>query len=136
MPRSKKSLKLLFVCDPLSHFNPQRETTIFLMQEASRRGHEVYATTPLELGTLGKELFATSQKLKILGVGKNPWYKVLLRQRREVKSFDAVLLRKDPPFDATYLHHLQLLDLLSNRGYIMTHPRGILRAAEKIFPLH
>ena len=135
MPRRKKSLKILFVADPLANFNPRRETTLFLMKEAARRGHEVYATTPVELGTYGKEVYANCRKLKILGIGKTQWYKNLLEQRREIKSFDAILLRKDPPFDAEYLHHLQLLDLVSNQVYMMNHPRGILIASEKIEPL-
>jgi glutathione synthase len=87
------------------------------------------------MGTRGKELFALCQKLKILGPGKKPWHHVLLRQRRELKSFDAILLRKDPPFDANYLHHLLLLDLISKEVYMMNHPRGILLAGEKTLPL-
>ncbi len=135
MARRKKSLKLLFVADPPATFNPVRETTLLLMREASRRGHEIYATTPAELGAHGKEVFVRCRKLKVLDPRQRPWFKVLLAQNREVKGFDAVLLRKDPPFDMAYLNHLYLLDLVSSEVYMMNHPRGILMANEKLFPL-
>jgi len=131
----KKTLRLLFVADPLERFNPERETTLWIMREAQRRGYEIYATTPEALSAKTRDVYGTCLKLKILPPGKLPWYQILLSQRREVKSFDAVLLRKDPPFDRAYLHHLQLLDLISSEVYMMNHPRGILTMGEKFFPL-
>ncbi|HCU24257.1 MAG TPA: glutathione synthase [Deltaproteobacteria bacterium] len=135
MSRRRKSLKLLFVADPLSHFHPERETSLLMMHEAQRRGHEIFATTPAGLSARGRELKAVAQKLEILGIGKTPWYRVRGVKSRELRSFDAVMLRKDPPFDEEYLHHLYMLDLLSDDIYMMNHPRGILTANEKIFPL-
>ncbi|MCE9624848.1 MAG: glutathione synthase, partial [Deltaproteobacteria bacterium] len=135
MSRRRKSLKLLFVADPLANFHPARETTLFLMHEAQRRGHEIYATTPDRLSSRGHEPEAWAQKLKILGIGKPVWHRITDSRTRELKSFDAVLLRKDPPFDQNFLHHLYLLDLVSREVYMMNHPRGILEANEKLFPL-
>ncbi|MFO1464177.1 MAG: glutathione synthase [bacterium] len=135
MSRRRKSLKLLFVADPLAQFHPQRETSLVIMHEAQRRGHRVFATTPERLSSRGRAVEAAVQELKILGIGKTPWHRVLAEQRLELKSFDAVLLRKDPPFDQNYLHHLYLLELLAGEVYMMNHPRGILEANEKLFPL-
>ncbi len=135
MSRRRKSLKLLFVADPLGNFHPQRETTLFLMEEAQRRGHRIFATTPDRLSSRGREPEALIQELKILGIGKTPWHRVLGEKRLALRSCDAILLRKDPPFDQDYLHHLYLLEPLSGDVYMMNHPRGILEANEKLFPL-
>ena len=135
MKQYKKKLKILVVADPLENFNPQRETSLWIMEAAQKRGHQIYASEPQSLSALGKELFAHAQKLNILGIGKNSWWKVLASERVSLKNFDAILLRKDPPFDLAYLRHLELLDLLSEQVFMMNHPRGILLANEKIFPL-
>src|SRR5436190_131092 len=134
MPR-RKTLKICFVTDPLDCFNPERETTLWIMREAYRRGYEIYAVTPEYLSAQAKKVYGTCLKLKILPKGKRPWYKTLLTQKRELKSFDAVLLRKDPPFNESYFHHLQMLDLIASEVYMMNHPRGILTMGEKFFPL-
>lgn len=136
MPRRRKSLKLLFVADPLAQFHPERETTLFMMNEAQRRGHQVYATSPERLSSRGREPEAWIERLKILGIGKKPWHRVLEAKRQELRRFDAIFLRKDPPFDQNYLHHLYLLELLSEEVYMMNHPRGVLEANEKLLPLH
>ncbi|HKY61988.1 MAG TPA: glutathione synthase [bacterium] len=137
MSRRRKQLKLLFIADPLERFDPVRETSLLLMREAAGRGHEIFATQPENLSARRRGLNAPIQKLKILGkAGAKDWHRILETKTRELRSFDAILLRKDPPFDQNYLHHLYLLDLLAREVYMMNHPRGILAGNEKILPLH
>jgi glutathione synthase len=137
MSRRRPPLKLLFVADPLERFDPIRETSLLLMREASRRGHEIHATGPDQLSATRSGLKAPTKKLKIIGkAGAKDWHRALETKVRELRSFDAILLRKDPPFDQNYLHHLYLLDLLSREVYMMNHPRGVLAGSEKILPLH
>jgi glutathione synthase len=131
----KRSLKLLFVADPLSRFDSIRETTLWIMHEAVRRGHKIYATTPQGLSARGLNIYANAEGLKSVKPGKKLWYQSLGSQWKDLRSFDAVLLRKDPPFDTAYLHHLLLLDLIAEEVYMMNHPRGILLANEKVFPM-
>lgn len=137
MSRRKPPLKLLFVTDPLERFDPIRETSLLMMREAGRRGHEIYATRPEQLSARRLGLSSAVQKLKVVGkAGGKDWLRVLETKTRELRSFDAILLRKDPPFDQNYLHHLYLLDLISREVYMMNHPRGVLAGSEKILPLH
>ena len=137
MSRRRRQLKLLFIADPLERFDPVRETSLLLMREAQHRGHEIFATVPEQLSARRLGLSAPVQKLKIIGkAGAKDWHRLLETKNRELRAFDAILLRKDPPFDQNYLHHLYLLDLLSREVYMMNHPRGILAGNEKILPLH
>ncbi len=128
-------MKFLFVADPLANFDFERETSLFIMHEAQRRGHEIFATLPSQLCARGREVYASCQKIKVLGPGKRNWYVILDRGKKNIPFFDAVLLRKDPPFDLDYLHHLYLLDLVSDKVAMMNPPRGILMANEKLWPL-
>ena len=114
MSRRRRQLKLLFIADPLERFDPVRETSLLLMREAQHRGHEIFATVPEQLSARRLGLSAPVQKLKIIGkAGAKDWHRLLETKNRELRAFDAILLRKDPPFDQNYLHHLYLLDLLS-----------------------
>lgn len=134
MASKPKKLSLLVVADPLTRFDPKAETTLYIMREASRRGHRVYHTEPKLLSSRKTAVRAWCQKVEIRS-GRNPWYRCGRGEYRDLIRFDAVLLRKDPPFDLPYLHHLFLLELISDQVYFMNHPSGILVGNEKIFPL-
>ncbi len=135
MARRSKKLHLLFVADPLDRFDPVAETTLHMMREAQNRGHKIYATTPQELNARNTEVFCHATTLQIFPPGKTPWYRRQKTESRALKDFDALLLRKDPPFDREYLHHLYLLEMASGQVYMMNDPRGILMANEKLLPL-
>ncbi|HXV27990.1 MAG TPA: glutathione synthase, partial [bacterium] len=47
-------------------------------------------------------------------------------------QFDLVLIRKEPPFDATYLYLTQILETTADQVPMVNHPRGIRNANEKL----
>ncbi len=51
-------------------------------------------------------------------------------------DLDAVFIRKDPPFDAAYVHLTQQLDLVKHRTVVLNDPRGLRDANEKLFAFH
>src|SRR5882724_10635691 len=106
-------MKLLFVADPLDTFKIYKDSTFAMMREASRRGHEIWATQPRELRwQLGSRVEALAQRLALTGVGGHshePWYTATAREPVAVAGFDAVLMRKDPPFDSEYFYATHLL---------------------------
>jgi glutathione synthase len=135
MARRKNSLKILFVADPLESFNPASETTLYLMKESARRGHRLFHCRPQDLSAQSDEVITRCREVQIQR-GQGPsWFRTGPIQRIRGKSFSAILLRKDPPFDQNYLHHLYLLELISNEVYMMNHPSGILVGNEKLIPL-
>lgn len=135
MPKKKKSLQFLFITDPLENFDAKAETTLFIMKEAQRRGHQVFATSPQTISARGTKVYGEVQRVRVQAKGQTPWYEIPSKSMRDFRGFDAILLRKDPPFDLDFLHHLYLLEFLAGEVYLMNHPTGILRVNEKIFPL-
>ncbi|MBF0493239.1 MAG: glutathione synthase [Deltaproteobacteria bacterium] len=129
-------MKIGFIGDPLIHFDPDKETTLFLMLEAQKRGHSIIFFTLADLYYEGDQLFAETSILKILGIGKRPFYKVLQSQKMALENLDVLFLRKDPPVDMSYIDHLHLLQALSGKVLLVNDPLGILEASEKIFPLN
>jgi len=54
-----------------------------------------------------------------------------------VGAFDAIFMRKDPPFDIPYLHATQLLDLAQQEGaFVLNNPAGLRAANEKLYALN
>ncbi len=49
---------------------------------------------------------------------------------------DAVFIRKDPPFDRSYLYTTLLLERVRGRTVIINDPRGLRDANEKLYALH
>ncbi len=125
----------MFVSDPLENFNPEAETTLFMMKEAQARAYRIFHTTLPNLSLEGEEVFAQGHEINILGVGKRPFYRVQKQFRLNLIQSKAIFLRKDPPFDLAYLHHLYVLAQLRGRVYLMNDPIGIMSISEKIFPL-
>jgi glutathione synthase len=54
-------------------------------------------------------------------------------QEWRLEDFDAVFIRKDPPFDDSYLSLTYLLEPLAQKTFVVNHPRGIRNANEKLF---
>jgi glutathione synthase len=101
-----------FIIDPLERFDPRRETTLFLMAEAQRRGHRLFVFTLPDLFATRLSLWGNGTEIRILGIGKKPFYKVLRQKPMDLANLDILFLRKDPPTDLTYIHHLYLLECL------------------------
>jgi len=128
------------VIDPLEGFNPRSETTLFLMREAQKRGHRLFVFTLSDFHQRNHFLYGEGLEIKILERSRIPFYKVLRQTRVKLEELDVLFLRKDPPFDLTYLHHLYLLQGLRGKVFMMNDPLGILSTPEKIgifdFPSH
>ena len=96
-------MNLLFVADPLDHFKIYKDTTFSMMREAQRRGHRIAACLPQQLQwRSGGVVKAEVQQITLTGDARD-WYREDLRETKALMDFDAVLMRKDPPFDAEYI---------------------------------
>jgi glutathione synthase len=61
------------------------------------------------------------------------WYKLDKPQEALPKDFDAILLRKDPPFDNEYLYSTYLLELAANQGArVINNPVAVRSWNEKL----
>jgi glutathione synthase len=131
----KKPFRFGFVIDPLENFNPEAETTLFLMAEAQARGHRIFAVTLSGLFSQSGSVYGRGMEIKILGVNRSPFYRPIKPMTLDLAGLEALFLRKDPPFDLPYLHHLYLLQQIRGKVFMLNDPTGILRHSEKIFSL-
>jgi glutathione synthase len=93
------SMDLLFVADPLEVFKTYKDTTFSMMREAQRRGHRISACEPRHvMWESGGLVSAAVRDIRLTG-DEHDWFEETANRTVALKDFDAVLMRKDPPFD-------------------------------------
>lgn len=110
-----QGLSLLFILDPLGELKAYKDSSVAMMREAARRGHDVWACLQPALRWRDGRVTATEHRLE-LRADDHDWYRVVETGSHDLSSFDAVLMRKDPPFDSEYLYSTHLLEAAERGG--------------------
>jgi len=121
--------------DPIDRIRVDLDSTFALMMEAQSRGHEVlYATTEKLHGTAG-QAWATAQTATVAAKQGDH---ARLGPPTEVRlgDLDVVWMRKDPPFDMSYIFTTYLLDLCAEETLVVNAPEGLRSMGEKAWTLH
>jgi glutathione synthase len=125
-------MKLAFVADPLPSFKIYKDSTYAMMVEAARRGHELHFMLQEGLMWKGGRVVGETSRLALTG-DKDPWYRIASPKEAPLAEFDAVLMRKDPPFDAEYVASTWLLELAQKEGArVFNDPRAVRDHSEKL----
>ena len=127
-------MKLLFVADPLEGFKTTKDTTFSMMREAIRRGHEIWACEPADLVWVrGARVVARGARAITLTGDEHPWFTVLAQAELALADADAVLMRKDPPFDSEYFYATHLLGQAEREGArVFNKPAALRDHPEKL----
>jgi glutathione synthase len=127
-------MDLLFVADPLAAFKPYKDSTYAMMREAAARGHRVLACEPKDLAwSRGERVSATVREIEITG-DLDDWYaEAAAPARTALADVQAVLMRKDPPFDSEYFYATHLLEQAEREGArVFNKPRALRDHPEKL----
>jgi glutathione synthase len=119
-------LDLLFVVDPLDALKAFKDSSVAMMREAARRGHAVWATTCGEIAADKRRVTARAHALT-LSDDDHDWHAVREVVDRDLASFSAVLMRKDPPFDVEFLSATLLLSRAAALGARIVNDAQALR---------
>ncbi len=136
-PRERQ-LKLAFVLDPLDELKAWKDSSVAMMRAAEKHGHDVYAIDSRSLGYRTPEadrlggVFGEAVELH-LRPDDHDWYREIGRAWKPLKQFDAVIMRKDPPFDFEYLTATWLLERAEAEGAkVFNRPRALREHSEKL----
>ena len=129
-------MNLLFVADPLESFQTYKDTTFVMMREAQRRGHRISACEPQDLSwKSGGKVMTQTRHITLTGA-TDDWFVVDTTRpegRNAVADFDAVLMRKDPPFDSEFFYSTHLLEQAEREGAkVFNKPRALRDHPEKL----
>src|SRR3954462_4472836 len=128
-----RSMDILFVADPLEAFKTYKDTTFSMMREAQRRGHRIAACEPRHLTwKSGDVVHAQVRDITLTGTEDN-WFREDRNEARPLHSFDAVIMRKDPPFDSEYFYATHLLQQAEREGAkVFNKPAALRDHPEKL----
>jgi glutathione synthase len=124
-------MRFAFILDPLDSLKAYKDTSLAIMREAARRGHELFVS-------MQSDLFLRHDKVKLITrsfefAPGNDWYRLGEASESNPSEFDALLMRKDPPFDNEYLYSTYLLELAAEQGgRVLNNPKSIRDWNEKL----
>ena len=134
----RRPLNLAFVLDPLPRLKAYKDSSIAMMRAAVARGHAVFA---IDCATLGWRRPQSAKPGGVFGVAmqlhmqpdNHDWFREIGRDRIPLGEFDAVLMRRDPPFDNEYLTATWLLERAEAAGLrVFNRPRALRDHSEKV----
>ncbi len=125
-------MRIVFIMDPVSSVIWDEDTTFDIMVHAQEAGHSVYHALLPDVYWSAGEVGARVRPAQMQRRAESPvhlgeWEHLALAE------VDAVWIRKDPPFDASYLWLTQLLEHLRDRTLVLNDPRGLREANEKLY---
>jgi glutathione synthase len=126
-------LEIGVLMDPIGAIRIHKDSTFAMLLEAQRRGHRLFQ---LGQGDLAVRDGAAIGRLAPLRVRDDPasWFTLGEPAWKPLAGLDVVLARKDPPFDADFLHDTLVLDLAERDGaLVVNRPQALRDANEKLF---
>jgi glutathione synthase len=127
-------MKILFIADPIDSFKIYKDATFAMMREAAKRGHTVSSCEVQNMRwTQSTGVVADTQTIRLTGQADKGWYEASALQATSIKAFDAVVMRKDPPFDSEYFYATHLLEQAEREGAkVFNSPRALRDHPEKL----
>jgi glutathione synthase len=128
-------MRLLYIMDPVESILPDKDTTFAFLQGGERRGHENFHAELSSVYLARGDLRARARRVS---VSPSAPFLVLAEtvQDLSIADLDAVLIRKDPPFDQNYLHTTLMLEHARGKTLLINDPRGLRDANEKLYALN
>jgi glutathione synthase len=125
-------MKIAFLADPLAGFKTYKDSTFAMMREAVRRGHRIYAFEQRDMALDEGVVVADVAQLTLTG-DPDDWFRAAPPETLRLSEFDAVIQRKDPPFDMEYVYGTYLLELAETQGArVFNKPAAIRDHNEKL----
>ena len=131
MPDS--TLRLGVVMDPIGRISPKKDSSLAMLLEAERRGHEIHYFEQGDLRLDSGRPFGRSRRLTVRD-SKDDWYSLGEPGDQPLGELDVILMRKDPPFDMEYVYSTYILERAADAGaLVVNRPDSLRDMNEKVY---
>jgi glutathione synthase len=127
------TLKIGIVMDPIESITPYKDSSFAMLLEAQRRNAEIHYFQQRDIKLLAGIAFGHGQQLTVRD-DNSDWFELGQRAEVQLGELDAILMRKDPPFDMEYVYTTYILDrALAAGALIVNHPQALRDMNEKAY---
>lgn len=123
---AEKSLKIGMVMDPIQSITPYKDSSLAMLLEAERRNAEIHYFEQKDLSLVSGEALGQSTLLHVRD-DNDDWFDLGDQREIELGELDAILMRKDPPFDMEYVYTTYILDRAEKAGALIVNAPQALR---------
>lgn len=129
------SISLGVVMDPIEAITYKKDSTLAMLWAAQDRGWKVFYMTPADLYISNAEARASCKQITSF---RDPAHFYELGESSDLAlgELDAILMRKDPPFDNEFLYATHVLEMAELQGaMVVNRPQSLRDCNEKLFAL-
>ncbi len=112
--------------DPIGSITPKKDSSLAMLLEASRRDAEIYYFEQQDLRMLSGKAIGRSTLLTVRD-DSDDWFDFGEQRDIELGDLDAILMRKDPPFNMEYVYTTYILDRAALAGALIVNAPQALR---------
>src|SRR5690606_18163302 len=121
------------VMDPIHAINFKKDTTLALMLAARERGWTLYYMEQKDLAIVDGRAMGNMAPVEVFDDPAR-WFSLGAREERPLADLDAILMRKDPPFDSEFIYSTYILEAAEREGVLVVNrPQSLRDCNEKVF---
>lgn len=126
-------IKLGVVMDPIDAIQVKKDSTLAMLLEAQARGWELHYMEQADLFLRDGDARARTRRLTLYK-DADRWFALGAESVHRLGELDALLMRKDPPFNMEYIYTTYLLERAQAAGALVVNaPQSLRDANEKLF---
>jgi len=135
--------KIAIIMDPLATLALKKDSTLAIIRACQLRDVEVYYLRQEDIHLWQNEVCGMTGRLTLrqdfcdsldASIAGDDWYTLAAEQRIPLSEMDAIMMRKDPPFDMEYIYSTYLLERVEEQGVLVVNkPQSLRDCNEKFF---
>ena len=123
---AENPLRIGIVMDPIRSIAPYKDSSLAMLLEAERRGAEIHYFEQKDLSLVSGKALGQSTLLHVRD-DNDDWFDLGNQSQVALGDLDAILMRKDPPFDMEYIYTTYILDRARDEGALVVNAPQALR---------
>ena len=125
-------IKIAVQMDEPEALDKEADSTLAIIEEALKRNFEVNIYTVDELSLDDNIPVAFCREVVNLDIKNEKFLELSNSKKKLLSSFNAVLIRQDPPYNMKYLTSTYILEKVSSKTIILNDPLSIRNSPEKL----
>jgi glutathione synthase len=127
------TIRLGVVMDPIADIKYAKDSTLAMLLAAQARGHELIYLEQRDLSLRDGRAMGRMRPLTVRADPHN-WFTLGEPRVAPLSELNAILMRKDPPFDTEYIYTTYILERAEVEGVLVVNrPQGLRDMNEKVY---